>query len=127
MPPIPPMPPPGIAGTSFFGCSATMASVITSAPATEAASCRATRTTFAGPIMQDMLRRLLAERLREDFAKEWKGAIPPEFAVQHLVGAFMSVLAWWRDRGAKEPPEEIDRAFRDLALDGLGRLLQRSS
>jgi hypothetical protein len=93
---MPPMPPPGIAGTSFFGCSATMASVITSAPATEAASCRATRTTFAGPIMQDMLRRLL-ERLREDFAKlgeaEWKGAIPPEFAVQYLVGAFMSVLA----------------------------------
>ena len=32
MPPIPPMPPPGIAGTASFGCSATMASVITSRP-----------------------------------------------------------------------------------------------
>lgn len=35
--PMPPMPP-GIAGASFFGSSAIMASVVTSRPATEAAS-----------------------------------------------------------------------------------------
>jgi hypothetical protein len=43
-------PPPGIAGggDAFFGASATMASVVTSRPATEAASCKAARTTLAG-------------------------------------------------------------------------------
>jgi len=33
MPPIPPMPPPGMGGTSFFWCSATMASVVIMRPA----------------------------------------------------------------------------------------------
>ena len=48
MPPIPP--PPGIAGAELsFGTSATIASVVTSRPATEAASWRARRTTLAGP------------------------------------------------------------------------------
>lgn len=37
IPPIPPMPP-GIAGASFFGSSAIMASVVMSSEATEAAS-----------------------------------------------------------------------------------------
>ena len=43
-------PPPGIAGigVSFFGFSATIASVVTSRPATEAASWSAVRTTLAG-------------------------------------------------------------------------------
>ena len=43
------MPPPGGMagmGDSFFGFSATMASVVISGPAIEAASCRAVRTTF---------------------------------------------------------------------------------
>src|SRR2546421_131292 len=45
-----PMPPPGgIEGWAFFsGFSATIASVVTSRPATEAASCNAVRTTFVG-------------------------------------------------------------------------------
>jgi hypothetical protein len=40
------MPPPGMAGApeSFFGLSATIASVVTSRPATELASCKATLT-----------------------------------------------------------------------------------
>jgi len=50
MPPIPP--PPGIAGAELsFGTSATIASVVTSRPATEAASCSARRTTLAGSTM----------------------------------------------------------------------------
>ena len=50
MPPIPPPPACGMAGFSF-GSSATMASVVTSRPATEAASCSAARTTLAGSMM----------------------------------------------------------------------------
>jgi AcrR family transcriptional regulator len=78
----------------------------------------------AGPIMFDTLRRLLAELLRDEIEKageaEWRIAVPREFAVQYLVGAFLSVMTWWLDRGAKEPPEEMDAAFRVLALRGLG-------
>ena len=45
--------PPGMAGEpeSFFGLSATIASVVTRRPATELASCKATLTTLAGSMM----------------------------------------------------------------------------
>ena len=49
IPSIPPMPPGGIAGPlSFFGFSATVASVVISNPAIDAAFCSAARTTFVG-------------------------------------------------------------------------------
>ena len=49
IPSIPPMPPGGIAGpSSFFGFSATVASVVISNPAIDAAFCNAVRTTFVG-------------------------------------------------------------------------------
>src|SRR5437879_6125519 len=58
MPPMPPIPPPGcIPGWPLgSGLSATIASVVISSPATEAASCSATRTTFVrtdglGPLL----------------------------------------------------------------------------
>src|SRR6202023_3836854 len=51
MPPMPPMPPPGMAGASFFGCSAIVASVVTIIPAMDAASWRAVRTTLVGSMM----------------------------------------------------------------------------
>jgi AcrR family transcriptional regulator len=78
----------------------------------------------AGGIVLDKVRGVLAELIREDVAKlnegERKRFIPPEFAVQYLVGGYMSVMLWWLDRGAKEAPEEMDAAFRTLALHGLG-------
>ena len=49
MSPMPP-PPAGMAGAFFFGFSATIASVVMSRPATEAASWSAVRTTLAGSI-----------------------------------------------------------------------------
>ena len=53
MPPMPPMPPPGgIAGSSFFGASATMASVVIIRPAMEAAFCNAVRVTLVGSRMR---------------------------------------------------------------------------
>src|SRR5262249_23870566 len=51
MPPMPPPPGIGGGGVCFFGASATMASVVTSRPATDAASCSAARTTLAGSTM----------------------------------------------------------------------------
>ena len=65
MPPMPPMPhrppmsgmpPPPPAEPSLAGLSATMASVVISRPATEAASSSAVRTTFAGSITPNLNR-----------------------------------------------------------------------
>jgi hypothetical protein len=46
-----PPPPPGIAGAFFLGNSAIIASVVMSKPATEAAPCKAARTTLVGSMM----------------------------------------------------------------------------
>jgi hypothetical protein len=77
----------------------------------------------AGPIIIDQIRQFLCEIVRRELATtshKTSGRQPaPEFAVQFVVGAYMSIVTWWLDRGAKEKPEEIDDAFRELALAGL--------
>jgi AcrR family transcriptional regulator len=42
-----------------------------------------------------------------------------ELAVEFIAGAFMSVLRWWADRGAKLEPAEVDVIFRRLVMQGL--------
>jgi AcrR family transcriptional regulator len=42
-----------------------------------------------------------------------------ELAVEFIAGAFMSVLRWWADRGAKLEPAEVDAIFRKLVMQGL--------
>ena len=83
----------------------------------------------AGPIIVGKLREFLSELVRGELASiEDAAGRPtpaPEVAVQFVVGAYMSILTWWLDRGAREPPEEIERAFRELALGGLDTLLRR--
>jgi AcrR family transcriptional regulator len=81
----------------------------------------------AGAIVLDMIRNLLAESVREDLAALRRSpssqSIAREVAIQYVVGGFMSVLTGWLDRGAKEPPEQMDAAFRSLALHGLAGFL----
>ena len=45
--------------------------------------------------------------------------IPRDFVVQYVVGAYMAVLTWWLDGGAKLPPQKIDGMFRRLATEGI--------
>ncbi|WP_332768893.1 TetR-like C-terminal domain-containing protein [Phenylobacterium sp.] len=82
----------------------------------------------AGPIIIDKMKELLSELVRTELASPESGsaaqAAPPEIDVRFVVGAYMSVVTWWLDRDARETPEEIDQAFRDLALGGLGTLLR---
>ncbi len=68
-------------------------------------------------ILSDLVHRELAETSRKDA----RDAIPRELAVQYIVGAFMAVMTWWLDGGAKLSPERIDAVFRRLALQGLPR------
>jgi AcrR family transcriptional regulator len=75
-----------------------------------------------GAIALGAIRQIIADLFRADLDTagcELDGA-PREFAVQYLVGAYVAVMTWWLDDGAKAAPEEIDALFRRLALKGLG-------
>ena len=47
-------------------------------------------------------------------------------AVEYVVGAFMSVMTWWLDEGAKLPPQKIDAMFRRMVADGVPPSIARS-
>ena len=83
----------------------------------------------AGAIILDKFRQFLCEIVRAELASAGDNASTttpaPEITVQFVVGAYMSIVTWWLDRGGKEPPEEIDRAFRELALGALKTLHER--
>ena len=36
-----------------------------------------------------------------------------------LAGSLLSLLEWWIDHGAKDPPEEMDRVFHQMVWNGL--------
>lgn len=76
-----------------------------------------------GTVALGIVRQILSEVVRDELAatggKKSGDAIPREFVVQYVVGAYMAVLTWWLDRGAKPPPVEVDQMFRRLATDGI--------
>ena len=40
-------------------------------------------------------------------------------ATEYVAGAFMAVLTWWLDHGARLPPQEVDVIVRRLVMQGL--------
>lgn len=76
-----------------------------------------------GAVAENEIRRILSERVREDFS-----AIPDdkvisrEFVVQFVVGAFLTALTWWLERKPKLPASQIDEMFRQLVLGGIAPL-----
>lgn len=74
-----------------------------------------------------MMRQIVTELARQEVTNlvDWKapGAPPREAVVHYLVGAFMSLLTWWLDSGAKLAPERLDAIFRTLTTKGLTRAL----
>jgi AcrR family transcriptional regulator len=76
----------------------------------------------AGPILLDFIRHALCDIVRSELApgtRSSKAPLDDELSVQFVVGGYMSVLTWWLDRGAKEPPKVIEAGFRQMALNGL--------
>jgi len=75
-----------------------------------------------GAIALDTIRQTLCDFVRKELAqagtKDATG-IPRELMVQHIVGAYMAVLAWWLDGGARLPPERMDQVFRGLMREGI--------
>lgn len=46
-------------------------------------------------------------------------SVPREFVVQHIVGAYMAVLTWWLDGGAKLQPRRMDELFQRMMSKGI--------
>jgi hypothetical protein len=42
-----------------------------------------------------------------------------ELVVEYVVGAYMAVLVWWLDGGAKLQPRQVDAMFRRLTSAAL--------
>jgi AcrR family transcriptional regulator len=78
-----------------------------------------------GAIALTTIRQTLCEIVRGELAenrgKDSHGT-PGEFAVQYIVGAYMAVLTWWLDGGAKLPPQRINAMFQRLATNGIASL-----
>jgi hypothetical protein len=66
-------------------------------------------------ILSDLVR----EELRTAIGKNSADAIPSELIIRYVVGAYIAVMTWWLDGGAKLPPERMDAMFRRLATEGV--------
>ena len=75
----------------------------------------------SGAFALQRIQRLIADLAEIDLTTHaFKGtAEQRELAVQYVAGAFMAVLTWWLDRGARLAPVDVDAVFRRLVLRGL--------
>jgi len=69
--------------------------------------------------IRKILSNLVSDELANAGAKKSADVIPRELIVQYIVGAYMAVLIWWLDGGAKLPPKRVDAMFRRLATEGI--------
>ncbi|MPZ12109.1 MAG: TetR family transcriptional regulator [Kiloniellaceae bacterium] len=75
-----------------------------------------------GDLALASIRQILADLVRDEVATldpDSRDAVPCELVVQYVVGAYMAVMTWWLDGGARLPPEQIDAVFRRLAIEGI--------
>jgi AcrR family transcriptional regulator len=75
-----------------------------------------------GAIALDTIRQTLRDFVRGELASTGSKdvtAIPRDLVVQHVVGAYMAVLTWWLDGGAKLSPERMDAFFQQLMREGI--------
>jgi AcrR family transcriptional regulator len=72
-----------------------------------------------GTVALDTIRRIISDVVRDELAETADKSMPRELIVQFVVGAYMAVLTWWLDKGAKLPPAKIDAMFRHLAGKGI--------
>lgn len=72
----------------------------------------------SGPVILSSLRASICDVVR-DGLRRCRAAVPDEIEVQFVVGAYVSVVTWWLDRGGKEAAAVIDARFRRLAEGAL--------
>lgn len=69
--------------------------------------------------VRQMVTGLVREELSFSSNKHSEEVIPQEAAVQYVVGAYLALLTWWLDHGAKLPPQKMDAMFRRLTMNGI--------
>lgn len=62
---------------------------------------------------------LVSEEIAENAYSNPGNVIPREVVVTYVVGAYMALLTWWLDGGAKLSAERMDGMFRRLATEGI--------
>ena len=80
----------------------------------------------SGAFVLRRLHEIVADLVRADLVTMGltRASAQREMLAQHVAGAFMAVLTWWLDAGAKMPAEEVDATFRRMVMDGLSRSLR---
>ena len=78
----------------------------------------------SGAFVLQRIHRTIAELAAKDVhALGFRGtAEERSLAGEYIAGAFMAVLTWWLDHGAKQSPQEVDNMFRRLIFKGLKEL-----
>lgn len=76
-----------------------------------------------GNIALGSVRQILSDLVRDELAatidRNGSNRMHRELMVQYIVGAFMSVLTWWLDGGARLPHDEIHAVFRRFTVEGI--------
>lgn len=76
-----------------------------------------------GTVSLATIRKILSDLARDELPitaeKNSADAIPRELVIQYVVGAYMAIMTWWLDAGAKVPPDRMDAMFRRLATEGI--------
>lgn len=84
-----------------------------------------------GTIALGAIRQILFEQVGAEFARsnprDAEQAISRRFVIEYIVGAYMAVLTWWLDGGAKLSPERMDAMFRRLTSLGIATLGDHTS
>jgi AcrR family transcriptional regulator len=78
-----------------------------------------------GTLALGTIRQILSDLVRNELAASADKKpmdVSRELVVQYVVGAFMAVMTWWLDGGAKLPPQRIDAMFRRLSTEGIMHL-----
>jgi AcrR family transcriptional regulator len=83
---------------------------------------RALAKSRGGAIALSTIRKILCDLVRNELptavAENSVDAIPHDLIIQYVVGAYMAVLTWWLDGGAKLPPQRVDAMFRQMTTGG---------
>ena len=70
--------------------------------------------------IRQILSDLVCGELGESVDQDAAAAVPREIVVRYVVGAYMAVLTWWLDDGAKLEPSRMDAMIRQLVVQGIG-------
>jgi AcrR family transcriptional regulator len=78
---------------------------------------RALKRNRGGRVALGRIREILSERVRLEMGTQGAGRsdVQAELIQECLVGAYLAMLIWWLDRGAREAPVAMDAMFQRLA------------